>query len=208
MYPQVSNDLPETRCPKCHLLRVACLCRKVPKLESSVLFFLLVHQRELGKGSNTGHLVFNALANASYELWARTEPPKNLLALLNSPSHQGYLLFTAQEGSPLVDDIHREQSSNDKIPVCILIDSTWQQARKMVRQSPYLKDLPRLSLSPSDKSQYRLRRNQLDVGMSTCEAAIGLLEQLGETDNANQLQQYFLDFMTHFDASMSGHGVD
>lgn len=208
MYPQISNDLPESRCPKCHLLRVACLCQKVPELKSAAVFFLLVHQRELAKGSNTGHLVFNAMANADYELWARTEPPAKLLALLNSPKHQGYLLFTAEEGTPLVEDIARDQSSSDKIPVCILIDSTWQQARKMVRQSPYLKCLPRLSLSPTSKSQYRLRRNQLDIGMSTCEAAIGLLEQLGESKNAEYLEQYFLDFMRHFDASMSGHGVD
>lgn len=78
----------------------------------------------------------------------------------------------------------------------------------MVRQSPYLKNLPRLSLSPTSKSQYRLRRNQLDEGMSTCEAAIGLLEQLGEPHNTEQLEQYFLNFMRHFDASMSGHGVE
>lgn len=208
MYPQDSNELPESRCPNCHLLRVACLCHKVPKLKSAAVFFLLVHQRELFKGSNTGHLVLNAFANADYQLWARTEPPEKLLALLNSSKHQGYLLFTAQEGAPVVEDIIQQQSSSGKIPVCILIDSTWQQARKMVRQSPYLKNLPRLSLSPTSKSQYRLRRNQLDEGMSTCEAAIGLLEQLREPHNAEQLEQYFLNFMRHFDASMSGHGVE
>ena len=205
MYPQEINSLPATRCPHCHLLNMACLCSKVPALESFALFFLLVHQRELGKGSNTGHLVLNAFEGAQYELWARVEPPEKLMTLLNSPTHQGYLLFTAEAG---VAPVAFAPVKAGVRPVYILIDATWQQARKMVRQSPYLQNLPRLSLSGTSKSRYRLRRNQLDAGLSTCEAAIGLLRQSGEEGNAQALNQYFSDFMCHYDASMSGHGVD
>lgn len=244
MYPQPESApaLPETRCPQCHLLKVACICEKVPTLASRAIFFLLVHQRELSKGSNTGHLVLNALAGADFELWARTEPPKKLLALLESPEYQGYLLFTpdaerpelsvalgsfASDRSALTSDPNTLDSVNSaldldpsaldsvngalgktgKKPVFILIDSTWQQARKIVRQSDYLKDLPRVSLSLTQQSQYRLRKNQLDVGLSTCEAAVGLLNEFGELQNAIELERYFLDFMSHYDASMSGHAV-
>tara|TARA_B110000116_G_scaffold271988_1_gene294631 strand:+ start:401 stop:1018 length:618 start_codon:yes stop_codon:yes gene_type:complete len=205
VYPQEINSLPSTRCPRCHLLKIACLCSKIPALESFAVFFLLVHQRELGKGSNTGHLVLNAFEDAQYELWARVDPPENLMALLNSPAYQGYLLFTAEEGAAPVAFASVKAGVR---PVYILIDATWQQARKMLRQSPYLQNLPRLSLSGASKSRYRLRRNQLDVGLSTCEAAIGLLQQSGEKGNAQALNQYFSDFMCHYDASMSGHGVD
>lgn len=127
-----------------------------------------------------------------------------LEALLESGDYEPYLVFTADSDAVAEPD---GKAAPRGRPLYILIDSTWQQARKMVRQSSYLKNIPRVSLDVTAKSQYRLRRNQLDNGMSTCEAAVCLMEQVGEPKNAAALNQYFLDFMRHYDASMSGHGV-
>ena len=227
MYPQVKNQHSEKFCCKCHLLTCACLCEKVPRLKTEAVFFLLVHSRELSKGSNTGHLLLNALVSCEYELWSRVEQPKKLMPYLKdqnlkSQSYQPYLVFSPDENPPKLSsdtqsksdavENHRSAGQPDKIlnqkrPLYILIDATWQQARKMVRQSPYLTTLPRMSLHCVQKSHYRLRRNQQAEGMSSCEAAIALLQQSGDLDSANALQAYFQAFMLHYDASMSGHGV-
>ncbi|QSA20154.1 DTW domain-containing protein, partial [Vibrio furnissii] len=37
-------------------------------------------------------------------------------------------------------------------PHFILLDGTWQEAKKMERKSPWLKDLPRVALSPQQLS--------------------------------------------------------
>jgi DTW domain-containing protein YfiP len=47
----------------------------------------------------------------------------------------------------------------------VLIDATWQEARKMFNQSPYLKALPKVLLINSPKSIYPLRRNQIEGGL-------------------------------------------
>nr|MDT0253699.1 DTW domain-containing protein [Endozoicomonas sp.] len=62
----------------------------------------------------------------------------------------------------------------------IIIDATWQQARKMYRQSPYLQSLNLLSLNPDEPSIYSLRRNRHSQHLCTAEVAAQALEQLGE----------------------------
>jgi len=211
VYPQIENHLCDDFCPECHLLTCACLCGKVPRIKTEALFFLLVHSREVSKGSNTGHLLLNALINCEYDIWSRVEPPKKLMLYLKNQNHQPYLVFSADENQSILASAHDLLEGQVKInttrPLYILIDATWQQARKMVRQSPYLKALPRISLKGIQKSHYRLRRNQQAGGMSTCEAAINLLQEACELDNASALQTYFQAFMQHYEASMSGHGV-
>lgn len=61
---------------------------------------------------------------------------------------------------------------------CIIIDATWQQAQKILNQSPYLFHLPRLSL-PEGHSIYRLRRNQRQQGLCTSETAARILQLRG-----------------------------
>lgn len=189
-------------CPKCHFRDDLCLCALIPRVESQAHFFLLVHSRELGKRSNTGQLILNSMATAEYAIWSRVEPPEALLALLADQRYQPYVLFPAQQVSnaevTVVDKV-----SNDKPPVFILLEGTWQEAAKIYRQSPYLQSLPLLSLQPTRSSQYALRRNQKTEGLSTVEIAIELLTQLQESPQAKELQQYYQQFLQRYEAQRS-----
>lgn len=87
----------------------------------------------------------------------------------------------------------------------VLLDGTWQQTSKMVRQTPALAHLPRLSLNDARSSIYNLRRNQREVGMSTVEAFASIYDQLGFSDDADNIRGFLSLFLRRFEAQRSGH---
>ena len=144
--------------------------------------FLLSHQREMFKASNTGQLVQNALADqCSTLIWQRKQPNEDLLQCIKDEKIA--LLYPANE--------NEEINSSEAFDHFIIIDSTWQQARKILNQSPYLQTLPKVMLKTTAPSQYSLRRNQQENGLCTAETAIALCKEKSFPSLAVQLQESF-----------------
>ena len=59
--------------------------------------------------------------------------------------------------------------------VVFLIDATWHCSRKIVRESPSLMRLPRLTIEPSSPSRFIIKRQPAAWCLSTVEAAHELL---------------------------------
>lgn len=187
-------------CPRCGF-RHNCICDAEPRLSCKARFILLTHPNELGKDTNTGELMLRTLPGCQRFTWDRVNPPAELLAMLEDPGFRPWLLFPSDEAHPAVP----YQPADNTQDLFILLDATWQEARKMVRRSPWLARLQRLSLAPSSLSAYQLRRNQQAGNLCTCEAGVALLQLLGEADEAHQLEQYFQQFIDTFHADKSGH---
>lgn len=187
-------------CPRCHF-HYNCICPSEPTLSTQARFVLLTHPRELSKSTNTGTLMLRTLPHCRREIWDRVHPPQALLDQLRQTDLQPWLLFPADDEHPAVPF----QTDAGKQPLFIVLDATWQEARKMVRKSPWLAGIPRLSLSVTDASSYTLRRNQQAGNLCTCEAGIALLELLGEPQQATQLAHYYQTFLETFPAEQSGH---
>jgi hypothetical protein len=63
-----------------------------------------------------------------------------------------------------------------------VIDGTWAHARALVRNNPWLADLPRYAFTPAQPSEYQIRREPKPHYVSTIEAlaeALALLERDG-----------------------------
>lgn len=146
--------------------------------------FLLTHERELLRTSNTGVLA-QSVATEIVEriIWARNTPNPSLLAAIN---HENTVLLYPVDDA---DDAPIESFEN-----IILLDATWQEARKMFNRSPYLKDLPRAKIKPRQPSQYQLRRNQPAGGLCTAECVIEILIAKNHLDIAEALDAEFLIF--------------
>lgn len=149
---------------------------------------LLTHATELDKTSNTGQLVLSAFAqqraaNCQRIIWQRKQPDAELLLRINAmPSA---LLYPAPNGqAPILLQEPRHTPLPEHI---ILLDATWQQARKMYNHSPYLHALAHIELKPDEPSQYRLRRNQQEYGLCTSECVAALLRRANHTALAEQL---------------------
>lgn len=146
---------------------------------------LLTHSREVSKKTNTGQLVQQFIPHTQTIVWRRTQPDKKLLQLIKSGNTA--LVYPSEDKESSV--------AHNDFETFILIDSTWQEARKIYNRSPYLHDLPRLELKPASQSKYNLRRNQHEGGLCTAECAIELLLAKGKAKLANELDISFNNFI-------------
>jgi len=151
-------------------------------------FILLTHSRETTKESNTGQLVAQVMPDTQVVIWQRTQPDKSLLQLIE----QGNIALL-YPGSDDADDKSTQVQLTD-FEHFILIDSTWQEARKIFNRSSYLHNLPRIELSAKN-SRYTLRRNQLEGGLCTAECVIELLREISMPDQADLLEGDFCRFL-------------
>lgn len=194
-----------TSCSTCGFVH-NCICDHQPQLDSHIEFALLYHENELDKLTNTGRLLLNSLPKAKSYLWQRKVPPEDLIEHINQEDIETWLLFPSD--SPTLSSEYIERKDPNKKQLFILLDATWQEAKKMVNKSPWLKELPCLELIPTAASRYHLRRNQNQGNLCTCEAGIEVLEMTKEPGNAQALSEYYDQFLTVFQSERSGHTYD
>lgn len=188
--PFVARGSRQVRCPQCRVAVSHCLCAWRPRVEVSAAMCLLMHDVEALKPSNTGWLIADVIADTHAFGWSRTEIEPGLLALLGDPRYAPCVVFPGEYAaqSRVVEQV---PASDGRIPLFILLDATWTEARKMFRKSPYLDGLPVLSLRPEQLSRYRLRRSRRDDHLCTAEVAALCLELAGEHQAAGALGAWF-----------------
>ncbi len=72
-----------------------------------------------------------------------------------------------------------------------MLDGTWPEARKMFRKSPYLDNLPVISVDLSRLSAYRLREAQAEGQYCTAEVAIALLDMAKRYRGGGRVRRAF-----------------
>jgi DTW domain-containing protein YfiP len=188
-------------CPGCRLIASHCLCNLRPTVTTRAGVCLIMCDIEPLKPSNTGWLIADVVPDTWAFGWARTEVDPALLALLTDPQWQPYLVFPGEfvDAQRVVHGLQADAAAtvpNARRPLFVLLDATWPEARKMFRKSPYLDQLPVLSLAPEQVSRYRLRRSRRDDHFCTCEVAALCLALADEPLAARTLEAY-LDVFTH-----------
>ena len=146
--------------------------------------FLLTHERELNRVTNTGSLAIDD-SNEMVEriLWDRVNPNKGLIKLIEN--NQALLLYSKGESSSAIIQEYEN---------IIIIDATWQESQKIFNQSAYLKSAPQFTLNTPNDSLYKLRANQPKGGLCTIECIIEVLRIKGENKIASVLALKFEQF--------------
>ncbi|SJN56287.1 DTW domain protein [Vibrio ruber DSM 16370] len=196
-------------CPGCGLV-YQCICQSIPRCTSTIKLSLLVHEREQERATNTGRWLVRALPQCQSYLWQRKQPDAQFQQQLDDSRFFPVLLFPGPHALT-IDEIDTQAHLNEsddqhpiyespsrnhlRIPHFILLDGTWQEARKMARKSDWLAALPRVQITPDTTSSYRLRRNQQPDSLCTLEVVATLLAQRGETQDAQALKDFLHRFM-------------
>ncbi|MFM9924528.1 tRNA-uridine aminocarboxypropyltransferase [Variovorax sp. H27-G14] len=201
------------RCGGCRLSPTHCMCALRPAMTTRAGVCLLMADIETLKPSNTGWLVADVVADTFAFGWARTETDPTLLALLNDPQWQPYVVFPGQYAAPERVVLNVEQPAPSEAqeasvassstpparrPLFILLDGTWAEARKMFGRSPYLDRLPVLSLQSDQVTQYKLRRSGRDDHFCTSEVAALCMCLAGEHLAAQALDAWLGVFTHHY----------
>lgn len=152
----------------------------------SLKIYLVTHEREVDRTTNTGAITLSVAGGAEGVvqriIWSRISPDPKLLQLLEQGAVG--LLY------PLPEAGGREVAISD-CDNFILLDATWQEARKIYNRSAYLKSAGRVSLAPSATSRFRLRRNQREGGLCTAECVIEILRAKGRNRLAAEIESAF-----------------
>jgi DTW domain-containing protein YfiP len=195
--PFIARGSRAPRCPGCRVIFSHCLCALRPQVPTRAGMCLIMSDIEPLKPSNTGWLIADVVQDTTAFGWSRTEVDPALLTLLANPQWSPYVVFPGEFVAPerVVTVV---PAVADKRPLFILLDATWPEARKMFRKSPYLSDLPVLSLQPEQLSRYRLRRSTRDEHLCTSEVAALCLALAGEALAAETLDTYLEVFTHHY----------
>lgn len=181
------------RCEQCLIAKHYCICEGGEYAQCDAAVCLLMYHNESFKPSNTGRLIAQIVPNNHAFRWDRTDPDPALLELINDSQYQPMVIFPqqdVQEGRA-VTEVNIEQG---KKPLFIFLDGTWREAKKMIRKSPYLDNLPVLSITADKLSDYRLRVAPHAYQLGTAEVGIMVLALAGEQDAALKLEQHFIKF--------------
>lgn len=187
------------RCPRCRVAERYCMCAWQPQVQANSAVCLIMYDTEPLKPSNTGWLIADVVRDTFAFSWSRTEVDPELLALLADPQRQAYVVFPGHYAYPEQQVVETlDGTAMGKRPLFVILDGTWQEARKMFRKSAYLQHLPILSLSPEGLSRYYLRHSDRAEHLSTAEVASVCLELADDSSAAQALADWFARFNRHY----------
>jgi DTW domain-containing protein YfiP len=184
-----------------------CVCEYLPTITADWDLVLLTHPNELRRATNTGKWLSKSIAQCQVLEWSRTGIPNELNDILSSACYQPVLLFPGHDSQLLTSE---GVQSNARRLVFIVLDGTWQEAKKMYNRSPWLKALPHYHIQMSGHSRYSLRRNQAPDHFCTLEVGTHLLSlsdklTLPHQNNSGQLTHFFEYYLQCYQADKSGH---
>ncbi|MFW2490625.1 tRNA-uridine aminocarboxypropyltransferase [Clostridium chromiireducens] len=189
-------------CNKCGLPKINCVCNIVPKVKTKAKIWILSTEKEFYRPSNTARIL-KLVNSESTEiiLWERTMSPIELIKNIEDELYDVYLVFPEEDEN--IQNKNFECRISNKIPAFIILDGTWKEAKKILRKSDYIKDIPKITLKPNYKSEYTLRRGIEDGNLCTIEAAIEVLKLTNDLENAENIKEAFHLFLNSFTAGLS-----
>lgn len=172
-----------SHCLSCYQRREICICPILPTVQTQTEFLILRHIYEAQRPSNTGRLVALAMPNS------RIIPCGGGTRIGLSPIDDEFLRAPGTwllwpDGTGAHPDIS-DLKPPDRV---VVIDATWQQARRLYSSMPVLRALPRLVLPAPIRSRDRLREQHRLDGMSTLEAVAAAVAKLEGAETAKPLE--------------------
>jgi DTW domain-containing protein YfiP len=176
------------RCPTCGMPPLVCLCSGLEPIETPHTLVIYQHPSEVGRSTNTGALAAKLVRPSL--LVVRGDPASEgaLEALLARPGCRPFLVFP-EPGAPEVAQVVATISPREEHAVFVLVAASWRQAHRMRRRIPTLRDMERVTLRPTYRSLYRVRRQSQPDRLCTAEAAALLLGRLSGRDGPHPALQ-------------------
>lgn len=164
---------PREDCIRCGRPVVACYCAHVTSIPTHTRVVVLQHPRERHKAIGTARIAALCLPSAEIVVGVDFTENRRARELLSDRQAPAVLLYP----SPDARDLRTDPPQG---PVTlVVVDGTWHHAKTLLRENPWLHDLPKVAFAPEKPSEYRIRREPREDYVSTIEAmvhALGLLE--------------------------------
>lgn len=166
------------KCIKCFRPRKTCLCSRIEEVDTGIKFLFLMHPKEAYKiKTGTGRLSHLTLKDSEIVIDTTFDNNRRVKELLSDPDFTPVILFPHKE-SLLTREIKEKIYISGKRLLIILIDATWDLAKKMILRSPSLMDIPKITFSNSYESQFKFKKQPMKSYLSTIETCYYLINEL------------------------------
>jgi DTW domain-containing protein YfiP len=173
---------PRAICARCRRPESVCYCRHLTSIPTSTRIVLLQHPRERDVAIGTARMASLCLPNAELHVGVRWSGSEAIARALGDPTRPAALLYP---GAGAIDVVAHPPRGPITL---VVVDGTWWQTKKLVRENPELAALPRYAFTPPSPSEYRIRREPDDAYVSTIEALVHVLGALeGDPDRFRAL---------------------
>jgi DTW domain-containing protein YfiP len=164
---------PRAVCGRCRRPESVCYCRHLTSIDTATRIVLLQHPRERDVAIGTARMASLCLPNSELHVGVHWRGSNELARALSDPARPAALLYP---GAGAIDVMR----SKPRGPITlVVVDGTWWQTKKVVRENPELARLPRYAFTPPSPSEYRIRKEPDAAYVSTIEAlahVLGVLE--------------------------------
>lgn len=175
------------KCLRCFRPLSTCYCPHITALDTGVKFVFLMHPKEAYRQhTGTGRLASLSLVDSEIIVGIDFTENRRLNSLLADSRYLPLLLYpgddalTAQSPQLLraLAQIPESETIGARKLLVVVVDATWFFAKKMLRLSPNVRSLPKLSFQRLYKSEFTFKR-QPSVGcVSTIESCYHLIREL------------------------------
>lgn len=129
----------------------------------------------------TGRITHTGLANSELIMGIDFTNDKKVNDLLNDERYYPMVLYPGEDAlnisAPSSDEV---ELLKNKVPLIFVIDGTWPCAKKMMKLSTNINELPRISFSSDKESAFLIKHQPHKQALSTVESVHVLIKELGK----------------------------
>lgn len=165
-------------CYKCMRPMETCLCGFLRPFDPGVKYVFLMHPKEAKRQrTGTGKVSKAGLIDSEIITGINFENNERLNTLINDPQYYPVLLYPGDDAVTAKSEKLKLETGNRKI-LAIIIDSTWFCSKKMLKYSPNITKLPKLSFYGSYRSIFTFKEEPSPECVSTIETCYYLNQEL------------------------------
>jgi len=166
-------------CYRCFWPQAHCWCDRIKPIATKTRFVFLMHPKEYRyEKAGTGRLTHLSLPNSEIIVGVEFDGNQRLAELMADDAHRAVLLYPGIEAMNLSQPDALNRTELAKPLVVLVLDATWSCARKMLKLSPRLQQLPRVMFSSSSPSRFVIKAQPVAGCLSTLESVHEVLSAL------------------------------
>jgi len=156
-------------CLNCRRRLLTCVCHLLKPFQTDSRFIILMHPMEFKKEKvGTGRFTHLILKNSEIIVDIGFDNNKRFQAVLNDPQYESFLLYPGDKTIDLgSDDLKNNLKKKAQF---IVIDGTWPCAKKMMKLTTSLHQIPRVSFNNQRISEFEVKHQPMPGCLSTVES--------------------------------------
>ncbi|MCK4932426.1 MAG: DTW domain-containing protein [Candidatus Aminicenantes bacterium] len=166
-------------CYRCFRPKKNCLCSDINAFDTRTRFVILMHPKEARKVKlGTGRLTHLCLKNSEILLGVDFTEDQRINRLIKDPVNYPVILYPGENSTDISEFPFPDSDADQKKILVFVVDASWTLAKKMLKLSTNLHDLPKIHFRPQGPSRYVIKQQPHPNCLSTIESVYFLLQEL------------------------------